>query len=84
MSRLRKSPEVLKAESPWGWLLEQSQRDMRERRGYVEACELDKAGQYAEADEALRVAGIREELIEDRRRHIDWRLRQGMPAIGSM
>ena len=81
MSRLRKTQQQIKQESPWDWLLQQSERDRRERTGYADACELDRLGKYAEADEALRLAGVAEAVIADRRRHIGWRLREGMGAI---
>jgi hypothetical protein len=79
----RRIERAVNVESPWDWLLMHSERDQRERGAYVQAYELDKVGQYADADEALRVAGIREEVIQDRRRHIGWRLRQEFPALSS-
>jgi hypothetical protein len=83
MSRLRKSPDELRAESPWDWLLQQSERDQRERRGYVEACNLDRDGEHEKADEILRAAGVSAEVVDQRRAHISWRVAQGFPAIDS-
>jgi len=42
---------------------------------------LDESGNYAEADEVLRAAGVADDVIDRRRAHIDWRRRQGFPAI---
>ena len=46
-----------------------------------EACALDRAGKYSEADDVLRTAGVPHETIESRRRHIEWRLKNRLPAI---
>jgi hypothetical protein len=59
MSRLKKTAQEVKAASPWDWLLQESERDQRERRAYVEACELDRNAEYDAADEVLRLPASR-------------------------
>jgi len=81
MSRLKRTPQEVRASSPWDWLLQESEREQRERVAYHEACTLDESGNYAEADEVLRAAGVADDVIDRRRAHIDWRRRQGFPAI---
>ena len=82
MAKYKKKPQEVKAESRWDWLLQESERAYRERGAYTEACKLDDGGNHEQADEVLRAAGIAENLIADRRRHINWRISVGKPAIG--
>jgi hypothetical protein len=77
----RRIERAVNVESHWDWLLQHSERDQRERRAYVEACDVDKEGRYSEADDALLAAGVRAEVVQNRRVHIDWRLSRGMSAI---
>jgi hypothetical protein len=53
----------------------------RKRSAYGSACSLDRAGRYAEADDVLRCADVPQEEIEQRRRHIKWRLGKGLSAL---
>jgi hypothetical protein len=78
----RRMERTVETESPWDRLLAFDQQNGIERAAYQEACELDKVGKYAEADEVLRAAGVKAGVVADRRRHINWRLSQGKFAIG--
>jgi hypothetical protein len=80
MARRRLEKDPASPASPWDWLLQHSERE-RERRAYVEACDMDKEGRYSEADDTLLAAGVRAEVVQNRRVHIGWRLSQGMSAI---
>jgi hypothetical protein len=80
MARRRIEKDPAAAATPWGWLMAQDERS-REREAYALACQLDTEGKYGESDQALRAGGVREEVVQNRRLHLEWRLSQGMSAI---
>src|SRR5437879_12580779 len=60
---------------------ELSEKVDRERDAYHEACELDRRGEYEQADKVLHNANVSPEQIQRRREHIRWRLKQGLAAL---
>jgi hypothetical protein len=81
MARRRIEKDPAAPASPWDWLIAGDERNRREREAYALACQLDTEGKYGEADQALRAGGVREEVVQNRRLHLEWRLSQGMSAI---
>jgi hypothetical protein len=83
MARRRIIERAVKVpESPWERLLRESEQFNRERAPLGVACQLDAEGRYTEADAVLRDAGIDEDLISDRRRHLEWRRANGFNVTG--
>ena len=76
-TEMEKSPEQIAVDE----FFELSEQVERKRSSYGHACSLDRAGKYAKADDVLRCAHVLQEEIEQRRRHIEWRLEKGLPAL---
>ena len=67
--------------SPWDEFFRESNAFARKHEAYAAACHLDANGNHSGADRVLRDAGVEEREIKMRREHIEWRMKQGLPAI---
>jgi hypothetical protein len=76
-TEIEKMPEQIAVDE----FFELSEHVERKRSAYGSACSLDRAGRYAAADDVLRCAHVPQEEIEQRRRHIEWRLEKGLSAL---
>jgi len=76
-TEMEKTPEQIAVDE----FFELSEQVERKRSAYGHASTLDRAGKYAEADDVLRCADVPQEEIEQRRRHIERRLGEGLSAL---